>query len=92
VSSTTAAGLRAGRPSLLCPVVGDQPFCQQVHGLGAGPAPLPWRRLTAASFESRLHDLVSHPGYPKVAARVGQLITDEDGTGAAVDVLESTDS
>jgi hypothetical protein len=48
--------------------------------------------LTAASFESRLHDLVSHPGYPKVAARVGQLITDEDGTGAAVDVLESTDS
>jgi sterol 3beta-glucosyltransferase len=89
-SGTTAAGLRAGRPSLLCPVIGDQPFWgRQIHGLGAGPAPLPWRRLTSASFESRLHDLVSHSGYREVATRIKQQMATEDGTGAAVAVLES---
>ncbi|MGM7671485.1 glycosyltransferase [Microbacterium sp. A93] len=39
-SGTTAAGLRAGRPTLICPILGDQPFWgSRIHELGAGPAP-----------------------------------------------------
>lgn len=36
-SGTTGAGLRAGRPTLICPVLGDQPFwAHRVHRIGAG--------------------------------------------------------
>ena len=41
-AGTTGAGLRAGRPTLICPFLGDRPFWgHQVHLLGAGPDPLP---------------------------------------------------
>ncbi len=40
-SGTTAAGLRAGIPTVIIPVFGDQPFWgQRVFELGAGPAPI----------------------------------------------------
>lgn len=41
-AGSTAAGLRAGRPSLVVPFLGDQPFWgAQVHAIGAGPEPSP---------------------------------------------------
>ena len=89
-SGTTAAGLRAGRPSLLCPMIGDQPFwAEQVHALGAGPRPLPWRKLTATRFHSRLRALVTDTGYREQATSIGHLIATEDGPRAAIDVLET---
>lgn len=89
-SGTTGAGLRAGRPTLVCPLLGDQPFWgHQVRRLGAGPDPLPLRRLDAATLESRLRDLLSDEGYRRRAEHVGSLIRSEDGPGAAVAVLES---
>ena len=46
-AGTTAAGLRAGVPSILTPFFGDQPFWgQRVQALGVGPAPIPRPRLT----------------------------------------------
>src|SRR5690606_18098906 len=47
-AGTTAAGLRAGRPTVVCPFFGDQPFWgRRVHALGAGPESIPQRRLSA---------------------------------------------
>jgi sterol 3beta-glucosyltransferase len=41
-AGTTAAGIRAGIPSLLIPFHGDQPFWgRRVAELGVGPEPLP---------------------------------------------------
>jgi sterol 3beta-glucosyltransferase len=41
-AGTTAAGLRASRPTLICPFLGDQPFWgHQIDHLRAGPKPLP---------------------------------------------------
>jgi sterol 3beta-glucosyltransferase len=89
-SGTTAAGLRAGRPSLLCPVIGDQPFwAEQIRTLGAGPDPLPWRALSATRLESRLRDLVAEHHYQHEAARIGELIATEDGPQAAIDILQA---
>ncbi|MFL6064690.1 MAG: glycosyltransferase [Friedmanniella sp.] len=89
-SGTTGAGLRAGRPTLICPVLGDQPFWgQQVHSLGAGPEPLPWRRLTASRLTDRLHRLTRQTTYQNTAARIGSLIARENGTAQAVTILES---
>lgn len=92
-SGTTAAGLRAARPTLICPVLGDQPFwAHQVHTLGAGPDPLPWRHLTAAKLEERLRPLTSYTSYQNEAQRIGHLLNAEDGAGAAVAVLEALHS
>ncbi|WP_157973989.1 glycosyltransferase, partial [Desertihabitans aurantiacus] len=41
-AGTTGAGLRAGRPALVCPVLADQPFWgERLHRRGLGPEPLP---------------------------------------------------
>lgn len=89
-SGTTAAGLRAGRPTLVCPVLGDQPFwAHQVHQRGAGPEPLPWRQLTADGLEPRLRRLVTEPRFKEVAQTVSTLLAAEDGPRTATAVLES---
>jgi sterol 3beta-glucosyltransferase len=88
-AGTTGAALRAGRPTLICPFVGDQPFWgHQVHQLGAGPEPLPQRRLNADRLTERLVRLRSTTSYQDAAASLAQLIRAEDGVGRAIEVLE----
>ena len=44
---TTAAGLLAGKPSIICPFFGDQPFWgRQVERIGVWPSPIPQKRFT----------------------------------------------
>src|SRR5699024_5183199 len=89
-AGTTAAGLRAGRPTLVCPVLGDQAFWgQRVASLGAGPDAVPLRKLTVPTLAARLRDLGSDPRFTRDAADIGQRLRQEDGTGTAVRVLES---
>lgn len=92
-SGTTAAGLRAGRPTLICPVLGDQPFWgERVHALGAGPEPLPLKKMRASSLTERLIDLVDTSAYAERAGVIGEQISREDGTGRAVQILEELES
>ncbi|WP_164861524.1 glycosyltransferase [Microbacterium sp. CPCC 204701] len=87
-SGTTAAGLRAGRPTLVCPVLGDQPFWgRRVHELGAGPEPLPLRRASVGTLAARIRLLVGDSGYAESASRIGEAIEQEDGTARALEVL-----
>ena len=89
-AGTTAAGLRAGRPTLVCPVLGDQAFWgQRVSSLGAGPDPVPLRTLSVQMLTDRLRQLVTDPRFSRHAAAVGQRLQREDGTGTAVRVLEN---
>ncbi|KAL2074858.1 hypothetical protein VTL71DRAFT_8637 [Oculimacula yallundae] len=47
-AGTTAAGITAGRPTLIVPFFGDQPFWgAMVARAGAGPDPIPHQLLTA---------------------------------------------
>lgn len=88
-AGTTAAGLRAGRPTLVCPVLGDQTFWgQRVASLGAGPDPVPLRKLTVEVLADCLRQLVADPQFSRQAAAVGERLRQEDGTGDAVKVLE----
>lgn len=88
-AGTTAAGLRAGRPTLVCPVLGDQAFWgQRVASLGTGPDPVPLRKLTAQVLADRLEQLVVDPQFSQQATAVGEQLQQEDGTGTAVRVLE----
>jgi UDP:flavonoid glycosyltransferase YjiC (YdhE family) len=88
-AGTTAAGLRAGRPTLVCPVLGDQGFwAGRVHTLGCGPLPLPMRRFSVDGLACRLRFLINDPTYRDQAQEIGNALADEDGVGNAVHVLE----
>ncbi|MVN85966.1 glycosyltransferase [Deinococcus sp. HMF7620] len=89
-AGTTAASLRAGVPTLVAPFFGDQPFWgQRVQALGAGPAPLPQRTLSAAGLAAALRELAGNPGFTARAAQLGQQIRHEDGVGEATRQIEA---
>lgn len=88
-AGTTHAGLRAGRPSVLCPFFGDQPFwARRVDALGVGPPPLPQRHLDAEGLASALVSVTTDPGMRARAAVIGRALAAEDGVGTAVSMLE----
>lgn len=87
-AGSVAAGLRAGRPTLISPFLGDQPFwAARLRELGVGPAPVPPKRL-GTRLAARLGELVGTPAYASRAAAVGERIRNEDGLGNGVRALE----
>lgn len=87
-AGSTAAGIRAGRPTLVVPFLGDQPFWgARVHALGIGPAPLPARRFHTG-FSDRLGDLVNTGSYASRANDLGAAVRAENGLAAGVVALE----
>ena len=88
-AGTTAAGLRAGRPMVVCPFFGDQPYWgRRVHELGAGPAPVPKKALTSARLATAIREAVSDPAIRQRAEALGVALRAEDGVGAAVQGIE----
>jgi sterol 3beta-glucosyltransferase len=88
-AGTTAAGLRAGRPSVVCPFVADQPFWgARVAALGVGPEPIPQRKLTAGNLADAIRTAATDPAMRERAARLGERIRAEDGVGNAVAAIE----
>ena len=84
-SGTTAAGLRAGLPSVVVPHFGDQYlWADRVHALGAGPPPIPRADLTvdrlAAAIRLTVDDIAVH----RSAAAVGARIRAERGVARGV--------
>ncbi len=88
-SGTLAGGLRAGRPTLACPVLGDQPFWgAQVHARGLGPAPIPLRRLTATTLATAFEQLLHDGAIRTAAALMAEQLAAEEGTATAATIIE----
>lgn len=88
-AGTTAAGLRAGRPTVICPFFGDQPFWgRRVRELGVGPAPIPQKRLSAAGLADAIERACTDAAIGRRAAELGDQIRCEDGVGRATRLLE----
>ncbi len=88
-AGTTAAGLRAGVPSVIAPYFADQPFWgRRVHALGVGPRPVPQQTLTAAGLGAAIQEAVSSEAMQARAAALGRLLRAEDGVTAACDAFE----
>lgn len=88
-AGTTAAGLRAGKPSVIVPFFGDQPFWGSlVHAIGAGPKPIRRSRLTAVRLAAALREATCSHDMQAVAARIGEQIRREDGVARAVALIE----
>jgi UDP:flavonoid glycosyltransferase YjiC (YdhE family) len=87
-AGTTAAGLRAGVPSLVIPYMSDQPFWgRRVRELGVGPEPIPRKELTAERLAEGIRRAVTDPDMRRRAAALGGGIRAEDGVGRAVELL-----
>ncbi len=88
-SGTTAAGLRAGKPTVVIPFIADQPFWgRRVHALGAGPRPIPVRQVTAQRLAAAISEAVGNPKIRAAAAAIGQRIRVENGVGVAVQIFK----
>lgn len=87
---TTAAGLRAGVPSILTPFFADQPLWGSVvYRLGVGPKPIPNGKLTADKLARAIDQAVGDSAMRARAAALGEKIRSEDGTGRAVAAFEA---
>lgn len=75
---TTAMALRSGKPTLIVPVAGDQPFWgNRVFKTGCGPEPtFNIQELTAERLVEKLRDLL-RPSYATAAAELATQIRAE---------------
>ena len=88
-AGTTAAGLRAGMPSIVIPFFGDQPFWgRRVAQLGVGPSPIPLRKLNVDLLSQAIETALGDTAMRQRAAELGATIQAEDGIGNAISILE----
>ncbi len=88
-AGTTAAGLRAGVPTIVVPFFGDQPFWgRRVAALGVGPEPIARQALTAERLAQAIQRAVTNPTMRHKAAELGAKIRAENGVAAAVQHIE----
>jgi sterol 3beta-glucosyltransferase len=88
-AGTTAAGLRAGVPSIIVPHFSDQPFWgERVRALGVGPRPIPRRLLSAKRLAAAIRKAVFDESMRVRAARLGEELRTEDGVARAVGIIQ----
>lgn len=88
-AGTTAASLRAGKPTVVVPFFADQPFWGwRVQKLGVGPKPIPRLKLTAENLATAILQAVENGGIQDRATTLGERIRAEDGIGNAVRMIE----
>jgi len=89
-AGTTAAGLRAGRPSVIVPFFGDQPFWgRRVHALGAGPLPIVQKKLTVDKLANALIQATTNATIIDRAEAIGRQLQTEAGVEKAAAIIES---
>lgn len=88
-AGTTAAGLRAGVPSVIVPFMGDQPFwAKRVVDLGVGPASIPRKKLTGALLGEAITEAMTNTSMRRKAVDLGEKLRAEDGVGEVVRFID----
>lgn len=89
-AGTTAAGLRAGVPSIVIPFFGDQLFWgQRVAELGVGAEPIPRQKLTVEQLAKAIQQVMTDRRMRQRAADLGSKIQAEDGIAELVTVVRN---
>ncbi|CAM9274599.1 unnamed protein product, partial [Phaeothamnion confervicola] len=84
-AGTTAAGLKYGKPTMICPFFGDQHFWgQMVYDRGCGPKPVPIVSMTAEVLAESFKELTS-PSCREKAGEMAAAFAKEDGVKAGVE-------
>jgi sterol 3beta-glucosyltransferase len=88
-AGTTQAACLAGRPSVVVPFLGDQPFwAGRLRALGIAPAPVPRRSLDARRLAEAMQALDADAGARSKAEAIGAKMRAEDGVRVAAEQLE----
>ena len=88
-AGTTAAGLRAGVPSIITPFLLDQhAWADRVAKLGVGIHLADRRRLTAEKLAQAIHTAVTDSALRARAAAFGESVRAENGIARAVGIIE----
>ena len=75
----------AGKPSIICPFFGDQPFWgRHVERLRVGPSPIPQKKLTVESLCHAIDTVMNDSTMRENAAVLGRSLRKENGTSNAV--------
>jgi UDP:flavonoid glycosyltransferase YjiC (YdhE family) len=81
-AGTTAAGIALGKPTVVVPFFGDQPFWgAMIAKAGAGPIPIPYKSLTADTLASNIMEALT-PLAVERAGELGAKIAEESGCEA----------
>ncbi len=92
-AGTTAAGLRAGKPTIICPFFGDQPFWgRRLAALSVGAEPIPQKKLNADNLAAAITQVTSDAQMQQRAAALGEQIRAEDGVARAMEFIDSVTS
>jgi UDP:flavonoid glycosyltransferase YjiC (YdhE family) len=84
-AGTTAAGLRFGLPTLVCPFFGDQfMWGEMVRRAGVGPAPCPVEELTGEILATKLTEMLS-PEIQCKAKCISEQMAQENGILGGLD-------
>ncbi|ORY85379.1 hypothetical protein BCR35DRAFT_302858 [Leucosporidium creatinivorum] len=87
-AGTSAIAVKEGKPGLIVPFFGDQPFWgEMVFKAGAGPEPIPHKQLTTENLTAALEFLVQ-PETLKAAQKLGETIREEDGVKRGIESFE----
>ena len=86
-AGTTAAGLIAGKPTLIIPHIADQPaWGQRVYELGVGAKPISKKNLSVENL-SKAIQFALQPEIVKNAYQLGQRMRKENGNKRAIDII-----
>ena len=88
-AGTTAAGLKFGKPTLIVPFFGDQPFWAQIvarSGAGAS-APIPYRSLSAEKLAEGIKECLRPEAKQKAEAIAKSIEEEGDGAQNAVNAF-----
>jgi len=87
---TTMANLTAGIPAVIVPFNYDQPFwAERVARLGAGPAPLPRKRLTAEKLAQAIQTSLENAVMRQKAVELGRQMRSEEGISFAIMLMKN---
>lgn len=90
-AGSTGASLRAGVPSIITPVVGDQyVWAKHVAALGVGPQAPELKSLTAEKLAVVIQKAISDSDIRNRATQLGEKIRTENGVTQAIKIIERT--
>ena len=88
-AGTTAAGIALGKPTVIVPFFGDQPFWgAMIARAGAGPFPVPYKSLSADILAASIMEALQ-PSTQEQATQLAASIAQEKGTENGAEFFHS---
>lgn len=87
-AGTCAASLKAGKPTIVIPFMGDQLFWgEQIYKRGVGPKPVPYKSLNALKLAESIKEAVSNKQMIENAKHIGEILQKENGGALAAEKI-----